>query len=301
MEGEHTSARTVAPAAPAINNPLAVRVEPEVFVAFVAVGRIEAEVFQLVRHVHVAANFQIRELYAVVVGAVRVYRLECDLAVVYVVVSRIAVCCVDSFPLWGAFGLIRAIGCAVVRDRLRHTVHKSNAADVLPDVAAHVSYTVGRAVVVPLNRAGSGQRLAVASVVCSAGLLRVAVALATCGVSGRHGVVVPAPEAEGRPLVVRDQVPAFALALAEADRFVVADIYSRFHKWERVRNAVDQCVRVLADRVFLDFAASQGVRESELRRGKNHHNVRTSVFVVDYFVSHGFAPFLYLLRQIGHL
>ena len=72
---------TVVPVAPAINNPLAVRVEPEVFVAFVVVGRIEAEVFQPVRCVHVAANFQIRELYAVIVGAVRVYRLECDLAV----------------------------------------------------------------------------------------------------------------------------------------------------------------------------------------------------------------------------
>ena len=219
----------------------------------------------------------------------------------HVVVNRIAVLGVDCLPLCRVFGLIRAIGCAVVRDHLRHTVHKSNAADVLPDIAAHVSYAVGRAVMVPLNRAGSGQGLAAASFVCSAGLLRVAVTLAACGVSGRHGVVVPAPEAESHPLVVCDQVPAFALALAEADRFVVADIHSRFHKWERVRNAVDQCVRVFADRVFLDLAASQGVRESQLRRGKNRHNVRTPVFVVDCFVSHGFAPFLYLLRQIGHL
>ena len=301
VEAEHTSVRTVAPVAPAINNPLAVRVEPEVFVAFVAVGRIEAEVFQLVRHVHVAANFQIRELYAVVVCAVRVYRLECDLAVVYVVVNRIAVLGVDCLPLWRVFGLIRAIGCAIVRDHLRHTVHKPNTADVLPDVTAHVSYTVGRAVVVPLNRAGSGQRLATASFVCSAGLFWVAVAFAACSISSRHGVVVPAPEAESHPFVVSDQVPAFALALTEADRFVVADIHSRFHKWERVRNAVDQCVLVLADRVFLNLAASHGVRESQLVRCKNHHNVWAPVFVVDYFVSHGFAPFLYLLRQIGHL
>ena len=289
------------PAAPAINNPLAVRVEPEVFVAFVVVGRIEAEFFQLVRCVHVAANFQIRELYAVVIGAVRVYRLESDLAVVYVVVNRISVLGVDCLPLWRIFGLIRAIGCAIVRDHLWHTVHKPNAADVLPDVTAHVSYTVGRAVVVPLNRAGSGQRLAAASFVCNSSLFWVAVAFAARSISGRHGVVVPAPEAESHPFVVSDQVPAFALALAEADRFVVADIHSRFHKWERVRNAVDQCVLVLADRVFLNLAASQGVRESQLGRVKNHHNVRAPVFVVNYFVSHGFAPFLYLLRQIGHL
>ena len=219
----------------------------------------------------------------------------------HVVVNRIAVLGVDCLPLRRVFGLIRAIGCAVVRDHLRHTVHKSNAADMLPDIAAHVSYAVGRAVMVPLNRAGSGQGLAAVSFVCSAGLLRVAVTLAACGVSGRHGVVVPAPEAESHPLVVSDQVPAFTLALAEADCFVVADIHSRFHKWERVRNAVDQCVLVLADRVFLNLAASQGVRESQLGRGKNHHNVRAPVFVVNYFVSHGFAPFLYLLRQIGHL
>ena len=90
-------------------------------------------------------------------------------------------------------------------------------------------------------------------------------------------------------------------AVLLGDSFYTADIHSRFHKWERIRNAVDQCVRVFADRVFLDLAASQGVRESQLGWGENHHNVRAPVFVVDYFVSHGFAPFLYLLRQIGHL
>ena len=68
------------------------------------------------------------------------------------------------------------------------------AADVLPDIAAHVGDSLGRVVVVPCHRAGAGQGFAVPAAVsvCSAGFLRVAVALSAVSVSAGEGAVLAA-------------------------------------------------------------------------------------------------------------
>ena len=77
---------------------------------------------------------------------------------------------------------------------------------MLPDIAAHVGDSFGRVVVVPCHRAGSGQGFTAAAVVfvCSAGFLRVAVALSAVSVPAGEGAVLAALVCQCGPLVISD-------------------------------------------------------------------------------------------------
>ena len=169
---------------------------------------------------------------------------------------------------------------------------------MLPDIAAHVGDSFGRVVVVPCHRAGSGQGFTAAAVVfvCSAGFLRVAVALSAVSVSTGEGAVFAALVCQGGPFVVCQKVPAGAFAFAEPDRLVVVDIYGGLLVGHGVGHAPDQGVGVLADRVLLHGLASDFCREAQLVRCEYHHNVRDPFAVKNNLVSHVFAPFGWILR-----
>ena len=158
----------------------------------------------------------------------------------------------------------------VSRYHLHLAVYEADPADVFPDIAAHVGDSFGCVVVVPCHRAGAGQGFTAAAVVfvCSAGFLRVAVALSAVSVStGRVpfcGSGVP-----GRLIRRLSEGASRAFAFAEPDRLVVVDIYGGLLVGHGVGHAPDQGVGVLADRVLLHGLASDFCREATSSSGVN--------------------------------
>ena len=195
--------------------------------------------------------------------------------------------------------LIAWMVCNKATYYLHLPVHETDPADVLPDIAAHVGDSFGCVVVVPCYWAGSGQGFAApaAVLVCSAGFLRVAVALSGVSVSAGEGAVLAALVCQCGPLVISQKVPAGPLGLAEPDRLVMVDVDSGLLVGHGVGHAPDQRVGVLADRVLLHGLASDFCRESQLVRCENHHNVRDPPAIENNLVSHVFAPFAFCWRS----
>ncbi len=165
---------------------------------------------------------------------------------------------------------------------------------MFPDIAAHVGDSFGCVVVVPCHRYGAGQGFTAAAVVfvCSAGFLRVAVALSAVSVSTGRVPFLRLWCARAAPFVVCQKVPAGAFAFAEPDRLVVVDIYGGLLVGHGVGHAPDQGVGVLADRVLLHGLASDFCREATSSSGVNTTIMSGDPFSVkNNLVSHVFAPF----------